>query len=293
MKRFLLLILTCLGVLGLRAQESVMRPVGVVENGEGRTISAPFTAVWADVEFVEVRTIVGPYARYAQKLLGITVPVVNRSHWEVADITLGYKLCDYIPDIEPLKCNAEQPEVSPLLDENGFAKLGIDRIDYQTLTTEQQARRAADRIFEIRKCRYDLITGEVGENVFGAGLEVALRELEQMENQLLEMFVGKRVTSTHTHRYAVDASRRSCIVCRFDTNEGIMADDNLSGVPLIVNFTPLEENPTAQPPLKGVVDKYAVAARVRVTTSLDGQVYDERVMPIFQQGYIIEFPHKR
>ena len=159
-------------------------------------------------------------------------------------------------------------------------------------TEKNMARDAAERIFEIRRCRYGLITGELGENVFGAGLEAALEELRAMEEQLLELFVGKRVVNTKTIRYVVDASRKSSIVCRFSESAGVLSEDNLSGTPVVVKFTPIEEQSVAlSVPVKGAVDRYAVATKMKVTVSSEQTLYTERIMPVFQQGYtIVEVP---
>ncbi|MBP3425810.1 MAG: DUF4831 family protein [Rikenellaceae bacterium] len=295
MKRFLFMIALCVCSLQAWAQHNVeVKSSGVIRMTDDVFYCLPETAVWADIQVVETRTIVGPYARYAQKMLGLTVPVVNKSHWEITDVKLNYKLSEFQTDVEPLAtANTESaPNESTLLDENGFARLGIDRLSSEMLSTEQMARLAAKRIFDIRKCRYDLITGELGENVYGAGLGVALDELRNMEEQLLEMFLGKRVVKQQTVRYVIDASRRNSIVCRFSETDGMLADDNLSGNPLIVKFSPIENDslPLSEP-IKGPIERYAVADKMQTTILLDKTVYAERIIPVFQLGYtIIEKP---
>ena len=84
------------------------------------------------------------------------------------------------------------------------------------------ARNAAAAIFSLRKHRLDLISGEAGENVFGAGLPVALERLDRLEQEYLELFLGRRVVTTETRRFpprancsrssAVSAPMRGC--CR-------------------------------------------------------------------------------
>lgn len=298
MKRFLILILFSVCALQTWAQQNVGAKVsGVVQMTDDIFYCLPQTAVWADVQVIETQTIVGPYARYAQKMLGLTVPVVNKSQWEISNVALNYKFSEFSTDVEPLATEKtpSQASESMLLDENGFARLGIDRISSEILSTEQMARLAADRIFDIRKCRYDLITGELGENVYGAGLGVALDELRNMEQQLLEMFVGKRVVKTQTIRYVIDAARRNSIVCRFSETDGILAEDNLSGKPLIVKFSPIPTDslPLTEP-IKGPVDRYAVANKMQTTIQMDKTVYAERIIPVFQQGYtVIEKPQDK
>ena len=296
MKRFLLIIAMCVCALQSWAQQNQgIQSSGVIQMIDDVRFCLPVTAVWVDVQVVETRTIVGPYARYAQNLLGLTVPVVNKSQWQIADVKLDYKLSEYATDVEPLAVEPVVGAESSLLDEGGFAKLSVDRMSSAVSTEKNMARDAAERIFEIRKCRYGLITGELGENVFGAGLEAALDELRMMENQLLELFVGKRVVNTKTVRYVVDASRKSSIVCRFSDSVGVMPDGDLSGKPVVVKFTPIESDSVAlSVPIKGAVDRFAIATKMNVTVSSEQTVYAERIMPVFQQGYtIVEVPKSK
>jgi hypothetical protein len=296
MKQILLIIAMCVCALQSWAQSNQgVRSSGVVQMTDDVRFCIPATAVWVDVQVVETRTIVGPYARYAQKLLGLTVPVANKSQWQIADVKMNYKLCEFATDVEPLAVEPIVGEESSFLDENGFAKLGVDRMTSVVSTEKNMARDAAERIFEIRRCRYGLITGELGENVFGAGLEAALEELRTLENQLLEMFVGRRVVKTKTVRYVVDASRKSSIVCRFSEEAGLLPDGNLSGTPVVAKFIPVESDSVAlSVPVKGAVDRFAVAPNMKVTVSSEQTIYAERIMPVFQQGYtIVEVPKSK
>ena len=296
MKRFLLIIAMCVCALQSWAQQYKGVPSsGVVQVTDDVRFCVPVTAVWADVQVVETRTIVGPYARYAQKLLGLTVPVANKSQWQIADVKLDYKLSEFATDVEPLAVEPVANAESSLLDEDGFAKLSVDRMSSAVSTEKNMARDAAERIFEIRKCRYGLITGELGENVFGAGLEAALEELRTMENQLLELFVGKRVVNVKTIRYVVDASRKSSIVCRFSESAGVLPDGDLSGTPVVVKFASAESDSVAlSVPVKGAFDRFAVATKMKVTVSSEQTVYAERIMPVFQQGYtIVDLPKSK
>lgn len=296
MKRILLIIAVCVCTFQSWAQQyQGVLSSGVVRVTDDVRFCMPATAVWVDVQVVETRTIVGPYARYAQKLLGLTVPVANKSQWQIADVKLDYKLSEFATDVEPLAMESSASAVSSLLDEDGFAKLSVDRMSSVVSTEKNMAREAAERIFEIRKCRYGLITGELGENVFGAGLEAALEELRTMENQLLELFVGKRVVNTKTVRYVVDASRKSSIVCRFSESAGVLPDGDLSGTPVVVKFAPVESDSVAlSAPVKGAVDRFAVATKMKATVSSEQTVYAERIMPVFQQGYtIVDIPKSK
>ena len=81
--------------------------------------------------------------------------------------------------------------------------------DTQTPGTEQQAAAAADMIFSLRRSRKELITGDAGENVFGGGLKDALEALDAKEQAYLELFLGKKVVTTYTHRVVIPMSSSS------------------------------------------------------------------------------------
>ncbi len=292
MKRFLLFASLCLLAIQAQAQERITYPVGEIHTENGYDIYNPTTTVWVDLHVVQTQTIAGPYARYAQKFLGITVPMVNKNKWEVIGAELNFKICPTFPQKAP-QLATDTPDMNCA---KGFDKLGIDRLSSELLSTEDMARQAAERIFEIRKYRYDMITGELGEPTLGAGLSAALDELKQMEDALLEMFTGKTATQTTTIRYEVDASRKMAILCRFDQNHGILQSDNMSGAPIVVKFSPIAEETAAEPTpekLKGATQTFIVAEPMLTSVIVDKDVLTELIIPVFQQGQTITLPIKR
>ncbi len=297
MKRLIAFFVCCLAAMQLMAQQPTIYPVGLVKSADGFTLYNPTTSVWVDLRIAETQIKVGAYARYAQKLLGITVPVVDKTRWAIVGASLGYKQCPIVPEITPLEdgfpSETEQKTSVLAYDETGACKLGVDRMSAQVSSPEEMARRAADRIFEIRKCRYDLISGVAGENVFGAGLGDALKALDRMEEELMELFMGCEITTYKTVRYAVNASRRTCVVCRFDETLGLLGTENLSGIPVAVKFKPVNGTPTTfeslpAPNPKAPIDRYAVAENMQTAVYLDEQLLSEKVIPVLQHGQIIE-----
>ena len=107
-------------------------------------------------------------------------------------------------------------EQNGLASDDSFGALPFNQTSSIEKSTEQMAADAANAIFTLRKRRFDLVTGEMGENVFGAGLEAALKEMDRIEAEYLSLFIGKRYTQRIVKTYSVlPAAEGATIVCRF------------------------------------------------------------------------------
>lgn len=226
MKKILFVCAAAIMSAAAAAQNGNIAPIGVV-NGE---VSQPQTTLYVDITAEQQDIIAGPYARYAQKYLGVSAPLADKVLYEIKSANIS--------DSREKRTVAEPASglVSHMKPERGFPKLPVDRTSNSQLSLEDNARLAADKIFQIRKSRYELITGEAGENVFGAGLSNALDELNRMEEEYLSLFLGKQVNSTVVKQYKVTpaAGKHTYIVCRFSNVDGLLPDDDLSGQPVVL-----------------------------------------------------------
>ena len=179
----------------------------------------------------------GVYARYAQKYLGKRATLSEYSTVELVDGRLALGAV-----AKPAVEVAEEPYTLPL---------PLNRVSAMAQTTEEQAAATAEMIFSLRKHRLDLITGEAGENVFGAGLKAALDEIARMEKQCLDMFYGSKTTTEeiHTFNIAITPDKNEYMVCRFSDDAGVVAADDLSGKPIVlkVETAPHKEYSQLQP----------------------------------------------
>ena len=164
----------------------------------------------------------GIYARYAQKYLGKRATLSEYSSIELLDGKLALGAAEKQP-----VAVAQEPYVLPL---------PSNRVSAKVETNEEQAASTAEMIFSLRKHRLDLITGEAGENVFGAGLKAALDEIARIEKECLDMFYGaKSVTEkVYTFDITMTPDKNEYMVCRFSDDMGIVAVDDLSGKPIVV-----------------------------------------------------------
>ena len=240
-----------------------------------------------DVTVERDQTLTGPYARYAQKYLGVRAPLADKTTWNITGAQIALLDCGTCLD-----AGAPAPASTRIFNhatsDEEFARLQPDKTDMTTPALEDAARAAADRIFSLRRHRIELITGEAGENVFGEGLKAALAEIDRMEQSYLELFLGKRIVSTETRRYVVypQADKKQYIVCRFSPAAGLLPDSDLSGDIVLLQIEP--SGNTKCDLEAGPKETSVVACRVAdpstCTVLSGGREYARAVLPVFEFG---------
>ena len=200
MKRSLLVALLLVAsslVVDSSAQQVVKKRIGsYVENGNV-VVAEANTTLAVDIVVETEKFVAGPYAKQAQRLLGANAPLVDKVIHRIvkSDVAVAETSSYYASEsVEVDNCcevaNIEFPKVLP------------DRLSKTNLTIEHAADRAAEQIYALRTARLELITAELGDGIYGAGLESALREIDRLEKEYLELFFGKRsVTYSHQRYY--------------------------------------------------------------------------------------------
>jgi hypothetical protein len=165
-----------------------------------------------------------------------------------------------------------------------FGDVLPDKMSTNVVATEDAAKSAAEKIFELRRVRLELVCGDLGDGVYGAGLESALREIESIEKSYMELFYGKRDSRTFTRRIyvSIDPERKSQVVARFNADQGLLSSDNLSGDIVMVTIQPSEmEYPASNPKGKAT---YRYANNATIVITLGQQVLNNRVLPVYEYG---------
>lgn len=263
--------------------------VGTYIDASGAlAVSDPSTSVAVDLIVEKEQTVVGPYARYAQKFLNIRGSLVDKTVYSLKGVKLAVTGGeDVIADAVPA---AEVTETSYMGSASEFAKVLPDRMSATAVSEEEAAANAAQAIFSIRKHRMDLITGEAGENVFGAGLKDALAALDAAEQEYLELFFGKRVVTTSVERVVIPMVEgvQSYAVARISSSAGVVAADAKDG-----DAVTLEVAPSGRARLSSIVEadpKSKTAVKVRVadpstcTVKVGDKVLTSAVLPLFEMG---------
>lgn len=236
---------------------AILALVALAATSSAQTIKAGLydskgVAVVAEVDPVVVNVTLrvateqftpGIYARYAQKYLGKRATLSEYSSIELIDGRLALGTAEKVaPKV------AQEPYALPL---------STNRLNATAQTTEEQAAATAELLFSLRKHRLDLITGEAGENVFGAGLKAALDEIARMEREYLDMFYGSKSVSEqlYTFNVTITPDKNEYMVCRFSDKVGIVPADDLSGSPIVVKVETAKHKEYAELKPLGPKDK--------------------------------------
>ena len=263
------------------AQQVVKQRIGTYTENGNVVVSEATTTLFVDLTVECEEFEAGVYARYAQKYFGKRASLVSR---------MSYALVG--GDVAVLDAPSYYAAPANIVTESVVTagdKVMVDRLAADELTQEEAAKRAAERIFELRAARQDILLGEYGDGVYGAGLEAALREIERLENEYLKLFYGTRTVTTTTHRYTmpVSADMPNNVIARFNSEEGLLAKDNVAGDIVMVSVTPSEMSYPASNP-KGTV-AYRYANNANVVVSFAQEVLARRVLPIFEFGETVYF----
>ncbi len=164
----------------------------------------------------------------------------------------------------------------------------------QSASTSKRAELAAQRIFELRDNRNDLISGQA-ENTppDGRSLQLALDNLSAQEAALTAMFAGteSRYTEVSTVTFVPDDEDISNkVIARLSATEGIVSADDLSGEPIYLSMHVTERGHLPKDD-KGEVKKfpkggvaYNIPGNARIDIDFRGKTFAELNIPIAQLG---------
>lgn len=292
MKRILsVLALAIMACSAASAQNNIYRAVvGPYQAADGNIVVAdPSTTIVVDLTIEKEQTIVGPYARYAQKYLDVRGSLVDKTTYAVKDADLSVMACDGMiksGETAPATVSVES-YMNPVAE---FPKVLPNRLSMSPTTIEDAASQAAQAIFTLRKKRMELITGDAGENVFGGGLQDALKALEAQEQAYLELFLGKKVTTVYTERFIVPMTgAESYTIAKLSSSAGLEAATAANGTEIKLTVkgsgvTPkLNSIPEIDPK-----DKTAIMVRLAdnatCAVSVGDKMVGSAILPVFELG---------
>lgn len=292
MKRILsVLALAIMACTAASAQNNIYRAVvGPYQAADGNIVVAdPSTTIVVDLTIEKEQTIVGPYARYAQKYLDVRGSLVDKTTYAVKDANLSVMACDgMIKSGETAPATVSVESYMNTVAE--FPKVLPNRLSMSPSTIEDAASQAAQAIFTLRKKRMELITGDAGENVFGGGLQDALKALEAQEQAYLELFLGKKVTTVYTERFIVPMTgAESYTIAKLSSSAGLESATSANGTEIKLTVkgsgvTPkLNSIPEVDPK-----DKTAIMVRLAdnatCAVSVGDKMVGSAILPVFELG---------
>ncbi len=298
----------------LSAQQVVKKRIGsFVENGNV-VVAEANTTLAIDITVEVEHYVAGPYAQYATRLLGCKAPrFSDNTTYRIVSTNVGV-----VEDNSHLSAgNADNVSYCGAAKPEAFTEFMPDRLSSKKQNDEAHAAAAAEQIFALRTARLELITAELGDGVYGAGLESALNEISRLEKEYTELFLGKRSISTVSYRYYVPVMPakyeqaeqaepqpevegaapadvvepkmlpQSHIVARFGEHVGIVPSDDLKGDILLLTIDPVDMS-YPESNIKGKVT-YRYANNSNITLSLGQEILIKSTLPIYEFGRTVTF----
>ncbi len=184
--------------------------------------------------------VTGPYARYAQQYLGVIAPLNNR----VSHKIVGAKISKTNSNTQNINISQQSADINfndmglePIVTVGG--DYSINRTSSSEKSLQEMAVSASQAIFNLRKRRYEVITGEL-QDAYGAGIGAAVAEMTRLEQQYVALFLGKKAVTREVHTFSVlpSSDKSSYVLCRFSEQDGVIDILGSSGQQLVMTVVP-------------------------------------------------------
>lgn len=163
-------------------------------------------------------------------------------------------------------------------------------------TPEEMAKESVQKLDEIRKIRYALISGPEDVMLDGQGLATSLKELERTEQALLELFFGRSKKITQTYRITYIPTESADTLFFLSVDNGVSMVPGPGALPVRVMLRPLAGRETATPApavaQSGVIP-YRSAQKMVFSIQWNGAKYFETELDLPQYGQVHAVPLKK
>lgn len=170
----------------------------------------------------------GIFADYAERYLGVKNAVkTDGTDYLLTDIQLFEK------GKEPVK-EEEKIDTVIRLDMNCLNEEAL-----QATSIPKMAERAAKQIYQLREARTAIITGDMNVLPDGEAIKAMLKRIDQEEQKLIALFVGKRVSYTYYKDVTFtpgDKDLYNDVLVRFSRLAGVVDSDDMIGEPIYLSL---------------------------------------------------------
>lgn len=180
--------------------------------------------------------------------------------------------------------------------ETEAARQAVTQEMTRSSSMSKRAELAAQRIFELREMRNDLLSGRADNTPpDGKAMQLVLDNISAQEAALTAMFAGTTSTRTVVRTISLvpdSADFRGLVVARVSAFDGIVDADNLAGVPVTLSMAvdalgelPLTEKGEPKHFPKGGF-AYTIPGEATFTLSYEGHTVATATLPVAQLGSV-------
>lgn len=272
---------------------------------------------------------VGPYYKYSNKYLNISDVITQDSKtWKivsasvetigVADLTKRYKIYSEtgstLPNIllsndgvlmginisAAEDCGKDEDLAkTAVVDDLDFLSVSLNQQVLTKTSTAAMAEQVAQSIYSLRDKRLAILGGEESTILHDAGsYDRVLAEIARLEQEHVELFIGKRKVVKVTRYFEVEPSSENEVIARFSEKDGFLSTMDLTGKPIYVEVT-IDSKPALNTypdgskqrkasPLNGL--RYCVPAVATIKVLDRNNLLVEKQVLTSQGGQIVTLP---
>lgn len=307
----------------------------------------PQTRLYFEVEIVKTIVKKGPYAEYANRMLGLlNVPMTDSESWQIKSIRISDRqevdnkqlyavsFTDYPQNLDKLlrftkegllldvtvsnmlinkhnqgshsddfqfvntavrSTTIEKVDtvIRTILTDTAFVRIPVLQKKVMSKTTEEQAREAAQQIFNLRQMRLDILIGNSDYHPDGTALKILLQSLDMQEEQLLSLFNGAKIENRQIVTYPAlpEKPATNAGLFYFSEKAGIVSK-NTAGAKVVWYETGNATAPVSLIPAHQARDiiYYRIPQVVEVSAGVDKNTLAREHITIFQLGNMVSFP---
>ena len=256
----------------LNAQTKVLKMSATKSTDFGVTYFLPKTMLTVQVNYNKITQKAGPYARYAEKYLGVkeqSVVSEDQVYYKLNNISVISKgvvdkdasylvefkskttspfvyltedglICTINADYEPDNANKKIEPTQSAPQSSSIPAHSVFTEEYLNAgSVTKMAEVAAKQIYKLRDSRTDLLTGNADNAPRdGEGMKIVLANLEAQEKALTELFTGTTSVETLNSNFDIEPSSNidKEVLLRFSKYAGVVGKDDLSGSPVYINI---------------------------------------------------------
>jgi len=177
---------------------------------------------------------------------------------------------------------------------DGFNKVAVQQSEVVEKSLEKKAAEAAQRIFDLRKSRIQIITGDTDATYSGEAMGAALKEITRLEEEYLSLFYGISECSIQKMNFDVVPTKGNAkqmyVAFRLSETEGLLPSSNVSGRPVVLelNIDPQGTIPAMQQNSSkkgaGMQVEYRIPATATVKLLDSQNMLLQTRIPVYQLG---------